>query len=107
MTGDRQHAQLGWAILMLFVFAFLAPAIAPAQQGGAAGAGGGQAKTEEATLFPVPDFTSGLWQRSRLTSDWGGLRTKMANNGVQLDADTVHLFQSVTSGGVDRTGRYG
>lgn len=106
MTGDRQHAQLGWAILMLFVFAFLAPAIAPAQQGGAAGAGGGQAKTEEATLFPVPDFTSGLWQRSRLTSDWGGLRTKMANNGVQLDADTVHLFQSVTSGGVDRTGRY-
>ena len=60
----------------------------------------------EATLFPVPDFTGNFWNRAKLTGDWGGLRSMMANRGVQLDADTVHTFQNVISGGVDRTGRY-
>ena len=60
----------------------------------------------EATLSPVPDFTSGIWKRAKLTGDWGGLRSKMANNGVQLDMDTVHMFQNVTSGGIDTTGKY-
>ena len=101
MTDERRHTSLALAVVMVFIFALLAPIIALAQESSGAGA-----KAEEATLFPVPDFTSGLWQRSRLTGDWGGLRTKMANNGIQLDADTVHLFQNVTSGGVDRTGRY-
>ena len=68
----------------------------------------GEAKKPEAeaTLFPVPDFTSGIWERAKLTGDWGGLRSKMANNGVQLDVDTVHMFQNVTSGGIDTTGKY-
>lgn len=35
-----------------------------------------------------------------------GLRTKLANNGVQLDMDNVHTFQSVSGGGVDSTSRY-
>ena len=60
----------------------------------------------EATLFPVPDFTSNIWNRAKLTGDWGGLRSTMARNGVQLDIDNVHTFQNVISGGVDRTGRY-
>ncbi len=60
----------------------------------------------EVTLFPVPDFTSGIWKRAKLTGDWGGLRSKMTNNGVQLDMDTVHMFQNVTRGGIDTTGRY-
>jgi porin len=60
----------------------------------------------EATLFPVPDFTGDIWTRAKLTGDWFGLRTKMANNGVQLDVDNVHTFQSVTSGGLDTTSRY-
>ena len=41
-----------------------------------------------------------------MTGDWGGLRSQMANNGVQLDMDIVHMFQNVTSGGIDTTGRY-
>ncbi|MBI4522289.1 MAG: carbohydrate porin [Deltaproteobacteria bacterium] len=63
-------------------------------------------KQEDATLFPVPDFTSDIWKRARLTGDWGGLRSTMARNGVQLDMDNVHTFQNVTSGGIDTTGRY-
>ncbi len=63
-------------------------------------------EAQEATLFPVPDLTSGIWERAKLTGDWGGLRSKMADNGVQLDVDTVHMFQNVTSGGIDTTGKY-
>jgi len=67
---------------------------------------GSQSKQEEATLFPVPDFTSDIWTRAKLTGDWFGLRSMMARNGVQLDMDNVHTFQNVTSGGIDTTGRY-
>jgi porin len=65
-----------------------------------------QPAAEEATLFPVPDYTGDIWRRSRLTGDWGGLRTKLANNGVQLEMDITHYYQDVASGGVDTTGRY-
>jgi porin len=100
MVGG-QHAKFILLVVTLCIFAFTKPSTALAQQ-----SSGTEAKGEEATLFPVPDFTSGLWQRSRLTGDWGGLRTTMANNGVQLDLDNVHTFQNVTSGGIDTTGRY-
>jgi porin len=100
MSRDKPAKFVLLFMITLCVFGFT-ESTALAQQGS-----GAEAKADEATLFPVPDFTSGLWQRSRLTGDWGGLRTRMANNGIQFDADTVHLFQSVTSGGVNRTGRY-
>src|SRR5262249_29128505 len=64
------------------------------------------AKQQEGTLFPVPDYGGDLWHRSRLTGDWGGLRTKLANHGVQLEMDITHYFQDVAAGGVNTTGRY-
>ena len=69
-------------------------------------ASAGAAEQEEATLFPVPDYSGDLWSRSRLTGDWGGLRTKLANHGIQLESDTTHFFQDVAAGGFNRTGRY-
>jgi porin len=78
-----------------------------AQQTGAAGPAGAPAKPEEATLFPVPDYTGDFWKRPRLTGDWGGLRSTLANKGIQLEVDTVHIFQHVSDPGIDRTGRYG
>ena len=79
----------------------------PAQQS-ATGVANGEAKKPEAeaTLFPVPDFTSDIWTRTKLTGNWGGLRTTLANSGVQVDLDNVHTFQSVSSGGLDSTSRY-
>lgn len=78
-----------------------------AQQNAADGSSDEPKKPEaEATLFPVPDFTSDIWTRAKLAGDWFGLRTKMANNGVQLDMDNVHTFQSVSGGGLDSTSRY-
>ena len=63
-------------------------------------------KQEEATLFPVPDYSGDLWKRPALTGDWGGLRTTLANRGVQFEVDTFHIFQHVSDPGTDRTGRY-
>src|ERR1044071_6398280 len=64
------------------------------------------AKNAEPTLFPVADFSGDLWQRAKLTGDWFGLRTKMADKGVQVDIDNVHTVQSVSGGGLDSTTRY-
>jgi porin len=96
---------VGATAVLLVSFACLEKS--PAQQT-AAGAHGGEPKKPEAeaTLFPVPDFTKNIWQRTKLTGDWFGSRTKMANNGVQLDMDNVHTFQSVSGGGLDSTSRY-
>jgi porin len=65
-----------------------------------------KAPEAEATLFPVPNFTGDLWSRPKLTGDWGGSRSTLGKNGVQLDVDTVHFFQGITGGGIENTGRY-
>lgn len=92
--------------LIGFLIAVVGVSIAGAAQ--EAGSKTADAKTAqaEATLFPVPNFTGDLWSRSKLTGDWGGLRTTLGRNGVQLDVDNVHTFQNVTSGGADSAGRY-
>jgi len=66
-----------------------------------------KATETDATLFPIPDYAGDFWKRPRLTGNWGGLRTTLANKGLQLEIDTVHIFQHVTDPGKDRTGRYG
>jgi porin len=50
-------------------------------------------------LLPIPDYGGDLWTRSYLTGDWDGVRTKLADKGVQLDVDWTQTFQSVVSGG--------
>jgi hypothetical protein len=37
------------------------------------------AAVEEATLFPVPDYDGDLWERSYLTGNWGGTRSRLAD----------------------------
>jgi porin len=98
----------GFTILNFAIALLVAIALATAGEAQETGSGGSAkaAADAEATLFPIPDFTGNLWNRAKLTGDWGGLRSKLANRGVQLDVDTVHLFQNNTSGGLDRTGRY-
>lgn len=41
-----------------------------------------------------------------ITGDWGGLRTRMAEQGVEFSADVTNTFQSVMDGGYDETSRY-
>jgi porin len=105
MVEHRMKLILGLITALLVSFARMEQTLA--QQSAAAAPNGEPKKPQaEATLFPVPDFTGDIWQRAKLTGDWFGLRTKMANNGVQLDMDNVHTFQSVSGGGLDSTSRY-
>jgi porin len=64
------------------------------------------APSQDASLYPVPNYGGDLWSRSYLTGDWGGLRSKLAERGVQFDFNVTQIFQGVASGGTNRTGRY-
>jgi porin len=62
--------------------------------------------SQDATIYPVPNYGGDFWSRSYLTGDWGGLRSKLADHGVQFDFNVTQIFQGVASGGTNRTGRY-
>jgi porin len=47
-------------------------------------------------LVPVPDWDL------KLTKDWGGFRQKLADKGLVIEANAVHVSQRVFDGGVDR-----
>lgn len=48
-----------------------------------------------------------IWTREKLFGDWGGERTKLAENGITLDMDLVQSYQGVLSGGTDKSWKYG
>jgi len=54
-----------------------------------------------------PTFGGEFLDRSKLTGDWGGLRSRLARNGITLDADVTQFYQGVTSGGRKQTFEYG
>lgn len=52
-------------------------------------------------VFGVPGTVTGdLWERTQLTGDWNGARTRLAHDGVFIDAYLTSYYQDVTSGGV-------
>ena len=55
---------------------------------------------EDATLFPVPDYSGDWMERPRATGDWGGYRQSLAEKGVQFELDFVQTVQGITSGGL-------
>lgn len=58
-------------------------------------------------LLPVPEYAGGLGERAWLLGDLGGVRTDLANYGLQFDIQWTQAFQSIVDGGRDRTGQYG
>ncbi|MHC4124104.1 MAG: carbohydrate porin [Planctomycetota bacterium] len=44
---------------------------------------------------------------SKLTGDWYGERTKLADNGITLDIDMIQTFQGVLDGGIEKDWKYG
>jgi porin len=59
------------------------------------------------TLFPVEDYTGSLCLRSRLTGDWGGLRTRLAERGFQTKLSFTQVYQAIADGGTDTSPAYG
>ena len=60
-----------------------------------------------AGLLPIPDYTSDLWTRPALLGDLGGVRTSLAEQGIQFGIDWNNTLQSVASGGRDTSTAYG
>ena len=55
-------------------------------------------------IVPVPPYTGPLDKRLRLTGDWGGVRTDLAENGVQIYVDWFQVYYGGVSGGVHPRG---
>ena len=60
---------------------------------------GGSAAAE---MGAVPDFKS-----TKLTGDWGGGRTKLAEQGITLDITSTQYYQGVLQGGTNQSWKYG
>ena len=60
-----------------------------------------------AGLLPIPDYSATIWKREQLTGDWGGVRTYLANKGVQIGVELNQYVQGVADGGRERTTAYG
>ena len=58
-----------------------------------------------AGLLPIPDYSANIWTRRQLTGDWGGVRTYLANKGVQIDFTclTSIRIRKLASGGILKT----
>jgi porin len=57
---------------------------------------------ENAYAEAAPDFNS-----TKLTGDWGGERTKLAEKGITLDIDMMQEYQGIVNGGKSEKWQYG
>ncbi|MHC5060878.1 MAG: carbohydrate porin [Planctomycetota bacterium] len=48
-----------------------------------------------------------IWTRKKLTGDWCGLRSDLAENGIYVDVRLSQFYQGVTSGGKSTNDAYG
>jgi porin len=66
------------------------------------------AGTEEITDGPFDGVgaTDEVFSPPGLTGDWGGLRSDLAERGVEFSIDLTSTMQSVMSGGFDKTTRF-
>src|SRR6202012_4271490 len=58
------------------------------------------AASDNTTTSPPSEASSGLWERSNLLGDMGGLRTKLGDYGVSLALTDVETLLGNVSGGV-------
>jgi porin len=58
-------------------------------------------------LFCDPCQNESLYEQTKLTNYWWGLRPGLAEEGVTLDINTTQYYQGVASGGLQQDFRYG
>jgi porin len=56
---------------------------------------------------PADPFAGTLCERSVLTGDWSGMRSRLEECGITLDLSTTQFSQGVTTGGLQQGFRYG
>ena len=53
-------------------------------------------------VYGLPGTQLGSFlERTQVTGDWGGVRTKLSENGIFLDDYTTIAYQNITSGGLE------
>ncbi|MHC4758094.1 MAG: carbohydrate porin [Planctomycetota bacterium] len=65
------------------------------------------AETKAPTQVSAAGDLEDIWKREKLTGDWYGLRTDLAEHGVSLDLRLSQFYQAVTSGGANTNAAYG
>ncbi|VTS01798.1 carbohydrate-selective porin : Carbohydrate-selective porin OprB OS=Pedosphaera parvula (strain Ellin514) GN=Cflav_PD0649 PE=4 SV=1: OprB [Gemmata massiliana] len=56
---------------------------------------------------PANPYAGDLFSRARLTGDWWGARSALANRGLTFDLFATQFYQGVTAGGNERAWEYG
>jgi porin len=85
----------------------LAAAAAATAQDQPAEAGEQPAAEPPAGIVPLPDYSGDFWTRPRVTGDWGGARTDLAEKGFTFDLNWTQYVQGVADGGRNRGAEYG
>ena len=67
----------------------------------------GLAQPEDAKPAPPAPWEGDVWTRKDLSGGWGGLRSGLADYGIDIDLRLSQYYQGVVSGGVNKKGRYG
>jgi hypothetical protein len=98
---STNHAPLRAAsVLLIAVFVMVQAGVAQEEKRHLA-----TSVSQDATIYPVPNH-GGICGRALSHRDWGGLRSKLADRGVQFESNVTQIYQGVASGGTNRTGRY-
>jgi porin len=59
------------------------------------------------TLFSFSTLAEDIWTRDKLTGDWGGMRTKLGEHGIDIGLRLSQYYQGVASGGKNENSEYG
>jgi carbohydrate-selective porin OprB len=76
----------------------------PAEKQGANEKAAGQSPASQAAVpaFFRIDYSGDFWTSPAMTGDWGGERTRLANNGIAFNVETLQYMQGNAHGGVDQ-----
>ena len=55
----------------------------------------------------LPPWMESLMCRSKLTGDWRGARSSLAESGITFEGDLTQYYQGVASGGIEQVFKYG
>jgi porin len=66
-----------------------------------------QESADDSLVYTNCCCQDGLWTRDRLTGDWLGCRTSLAQHGIMIDSSLTQFYQGVASGGSEQVFRYG
>ena len=55
----------------------------------------------------MPEFAGPICERSTLTGDWRGRRSRWSDRGITLDVSATQYYQGVAAGGLEQAFQYG